>query len=234
MTTRFVFIRHGEASHNVAFRTVGEAAYLDPENKDACLTADGKAQVLESVKKIQEELDGITQFLTVISSPLSRCIETALAFRDTIKFSQISVIDDLIECQGGGHVCNMRKTAAEIKVNFPLINLAMMDDIMPVRVDREPLTEVRSRVSLLFKTMWGHFNGSGGTILIVSHHDVFLSFFGVSLKNAEYIILDADELREQILTVDEEEDNNAPVREPQELPVDTTASDHGLAAPSNE
>jgi hypothetical protein len=59
-------------------------------------------------------------------------------------------------------------------------------------------------------------------------------FFGVSLKNAEYIILDADELREQILTVDEEEDNNAPVREPQELPVDTTASDHGLAAPSNE
>jgi broad specificity phosphatase PhoE len=234
MTTRFVFIRHGEARHNVEYEKHGESAYKDPNNKDATLTENGKSQVLAAVINIKEELGGLDHFLTVISSPLSRCIETALVFRDHIKFNQISVIDDLIECQGGGHICNQRKTAAEITVNYPLINLAMLDQDPPKHEEREPLSEVRVRASLLFKTMWAHFNGSGGTILVVSHHDVFLSFFDVSLKNAEWIILDADELREQILSIDEEEDKNAPVREPTETTYDTPANNNGGATSTDE
>jgi broad specificity phosphatase PhoE len=107
MPLTIYFLRHGEATHNVAARTAGDAAYTDPAHTDAPLTDTGAEQAHNTV--LADAYDAI------YCSPLRRCRQTLLyAMPDC----QGVVLDDrLMEPQS--HICNKRAEKADILVNIP-------------------------------------------------------------------------------------------------------------------
>lgn len=62
-------VRHGEATHNVAFATQGEAAYVDPAHINSALTPRGRRQAAECTWPCIPEVG--------VSSPLRRALDTA-------------------------------------------------------------------------------------------------------------------------------------------------------------
>jgi broad specificity phosphatase PhoE len=122
MVLKFIFLRHGEAQHNVDFHKVGEAAFTDPKNKDAPLTEVGKQQAQDVAKKLSAYL-----LLDIWSSPLTRCVETSLELFEELNVGELYLHDSLLERLGGGHVCNDRKSKIELKdivcMNMDLLGL---------------------------------------------------------------------------------------------------------------
>lgn len=108
--TTFIFLRHGEAGHNVAARTEGDAAYFDPRWKDACLTAEG----IEQVRGVLSDIE----FDVIYCSPLRRCIETLHAALPSSVDMKVCLDDRLMEPQGS-HICNKRASRPEIAVSVP-------------------------------------------------------------------------------------------------------------------
>jgi broad specificity phosphatase PhoE len=81
---KFIFVRHGEAQHNVDFHVKGQAAFTDPANKDAPLTAEG----IQQAKATANALETIPLILGIWSSPLTRAIQTAEEiFKETFNLS---------------------------------------------------------------------------------------------------------------------------------------------------
>ncbi len=73
-------IRHGIARHNILYPMIKEQAYRGEENIDTKLTEKGKKQA-EKLKEMWHERNEIE---LVITSPLSRTLETAsILFKDT-------------------------------------------------------------------------------------------------------------------------------------------------------
>ena len=106
MNTPIYLIRHGHAAHNEAADLQGEIAYEDPQWKDSQLTAKGRQQI--------SEIPAANVSL-IYTSPLTRCLETARAFKATCGFTGKLVADDfLLETQGGSHYCNERRPKVEI------------------------------------------------------------------------------------------------------------------------
>ncbi len=62
-------VRHGEATHNVAFAAQGEAAYVDPAHTNSALTPRGRRQAAECTWPRRPEVG--------VSSPLRRALDTA-------------------------------------------------------------------------------------------------------------------------------------------------------------
>ena len=62
-------VRHGEATHNVAFEAEGAAAYIDPEHINSALTPRGRRQAAECKWPQLPEVG--------VSSPLRRALDTA-------------------------------------------------------------------------------------------------------------------------------------------------------------
>ena len=69
------FIRHAQGTHNLAVSQEGELAYSSWNYRDARLTPQGVAQSAEAVRIT----DAMT-FDTVLISPLSRTLQTAVRF----------------------------------------------------------------------------------------------------------------------------------------------------------
>ena len=69
------FIRHAQGTHNLAVSREGELAYSSWNYRDARLTPQGVAQLAEAVRIT----DAMT-FDTVLISPLSRTLQTAVRF----------------------------------------------------------------------------------------------------------------------------------------------------------
>ncbi len=92
-STTIVFIRHGEAEHNVLLK---EKRYADAKAlRDPHLTELGKAQAAA----LGEKLAG-RHFDRIISSPLIRALETTrIVFSD--KFASVEILSDVAEHGGG-------------------------------------------------------------------------------------------------------------------------------------
>ena len=196
---QFIFVRHGEAEHNVAFHQVGEQAFLDPKYEDAPLTETGKKQVRETGRAL-----GSTdlRILSIWSSPLVRCIQTGEEIFEHVNAQQLYLHDNLIECQGGGHICNRRNVKPDLKQKYPIWNTDFLADIPSHHVSRETLaaTAARMKMMVLFLAFVYENAPEGSHILIVSHETAIASFTGKSLKNAEYIVLDFHECLRSSLT----------------------------------
>ncbi len=185
--TTIIFLRHGEAEHNVAHRENGEVAYHDSQWRDANLSSLGHEQALMAGEDLARNFG--TRFQAIWSSPLSRCIQTALDAQQSIQTSFHILHDSLLERLGGGHVCNERADKVEIVLRYPGWETHLLPREPPKWGDtREPLESVRLRMKSLLLYLVDTYRVSRGPILVVTHHDAIEALFGVSLQNGQYYV----------------------------------------------
>jgi broad specificity phosphatase PhoE len=188
---KFIFVRHGEAEHNVAFRQIGEGAFTDPAYKDARLTPKGIEQAQETGKALAD-----FKFVGIWSSPLTRCIQTAEEIYEEINVGDFYLHDGLLERQGGGHICNERKSRRELKKEFFMWNTDFLADLPAAWVVRENETSLQRRL-LSFVMLLSHLYRDvpeGSHVLVVSHADALGSLTRRSYKNAEHCVLSLEEI----------------------------------------
>ena len=191
MAPRFIFLRHGEAEHNVAFHEVGQTAFTDPKYKDAKLTEKGLEQAREVATKLTEY-----KILDIWSSPLKRCIQTTYEVFEEVSASNIYLHDNLIERLGGGHVCNDRKSKTEIQKDNGFLKTEFLPEFSPLWVERESTTSVHLRMRafvLLLADLYDKYS-EDWHVLIVSSSDAIASLTGKALKNAEFLVLTLKEV----------------------------------------
>jgi len=110
-TVEIIFLRHAQATHNVAALTRGEAAYLDPAFRDSELTEEGHAQAARLRESAVFAPD------VIYCSPLRRCRHTLLEAFPAAAVMQVLLDDRLMEPQG--HVCNHRVDRDELAAEIP-------------------------------------------------------------------------------------------------------------------
>ncbi len=188
---KFIFVRHGEAEHNVGFRERGEAAFLDPKYEDAPLTDKGK----EQARATGLHLAGLN-IVDIWSSPLTRCIETAEELFEETSAQEFFIHDNLVERLGGDHVCNSRKCKRELKVKYPHINMESLPDLPACWSARENEYALRQRMFMLVQLLCDIYSEChpNSHILIVSHADAIFALTGKALKNAEVCIVNPGDL----------------------------------------
>lgn len=191
MAPKFIFLRHGEAEHNVAFHQTGTSVFTDSKYEDAPLTEKGIAQAVEARKQLSS-----LKILDVWCSPLTRCLQTALEVFEEVNVEDMYVHDSLIERQGGGHVCNTRKPKGELKKHYPFFDMKSIPELPSLWVERESEYILYQRLFMFMKLLENIYKDedSDSYVLIVGHGDAFQTFLGKSLKNAEYVIMSLEEI----------------------------------------
>ena len=95
MSPRFIFLRHGEAEHNVAFHKEGASVFKEEAYRDAKLTAKGIEQAIEAAKALSS-----LKIEAIWSSPLTRCIQTAEEVFEEVDCDELYLHDNLLERLG--------------------------------------------------------------------------------------------------------------------------------------
>lgn len=187
MAPKFIFLRHAEAEHNVAFREKQDlSVFLEEQYKDARLTQVGLRQAQEAAKNLSD-----LSIIDIWCSPLTRCIQTAEEVFEESNASGLYLHDNLLERLGGGHVCNSRKSKTEIKQLHTIWNTKYLAETPVTWIERENEYAVRQRMFMLVMLIADIYKDAPDTshILIVSHNDAICCLTGKSLKNAEHMIL---------------------------------------------
>ena len=187
MAPLFIFLRHGEALHNIANRLHGPIAYTYKENEDAPLSEIGHLQT----KQAGHEIAGIfkDRLVDIYSSPLTRCIQTANNASAQLNVYDKILDDLLIERLGGGHVCNNRKSFNELSTSFPEWSTQCIEDPPPMPLDREPLEEVAERMLRFWNWLQEAYKTTDRGVLVVSHQEALMTLFGQDFKNGEFLVV---------------------------------------------
>lgn len=177
--TTFIFIRHGEAAHNVAARLRGEGAYSDPTlenpplNEYGCMQAHDARATLISHMPVD----------VIYCSPLKRCIQTLrLIYPDTEKLPVI-LEDALMEPQGR-HICNRRASISSLSMpqSWDAGHIAEVNPYDGLDEGPESVSFMQRIIDMTEATIRKH---KGGCILMVSHYQWirmwFLIYKGVEL-----------------------------------------------------
>jgi broad specificity phosphatase PhoE len=119
-------VRHAEGTHNVLEN------YGDPTNFDARLTPKGKeqcARLAQNVKETIPELVGNVEDIGVITSPMTRCVQTALYSFPWLTATDSGVPFLAHECirETVNYICDRRRTVSEIAQEFPRVDFALCD-----------------------------------------------------------------------------------------------------------
>ncbi len=191
MAPKFIFMRHGEAEHNVAFHEVGPSAFTDPKYQDAELTKKGIEQANEAARMLSSY-----SILDLWTSPLRRALQTSEELFEGLTVSNMYMHDNLLERQGGGHICNKRATKRILEKKFFGFNTSFLPDFPPDWIDRESETALVQRLRMLilqladlYKNISEEFH-----ILIVGHGDALTALTGKPFKNCEFVIMTLEEL----------------------------------------
>lgn len=190
---KFLFIRHGEAKHNVAFHEVGDAAFTDRANKDAPLTQKGITQAREAGAALRD-----LNVIDMWSSPLTRCIQTGEELFEEMNVHHLYLHDNLLERLGGGHVCNERLSKSELKKKFPIWKNLYLPELPAWWAERENEYALRQRMFMFIKLLQDLYKDESedAHVVIVSHADAIRALTGVSLKNAEHCVKTLEEICE--------------------------------------
>jgi broad specificity phosphatase PhoE len=195
MPPSFIFVRHGQAEHNVAAHgPEGDAAYLNKAYEDAPLTEEGKAQA-----KATGEALAKYNIVGMWSSPLTRCIQTSEEIFEETSAQDLYLHDSLLEILGGGHVCNYRKTSSELKKLYPSCHVENLPDYPPMWIKRENSYSVTNRmmgICLLLAEIYKD-SSEDSYLVIVSHWGAIRALTGKALNNAEYVIKTLDEIKDR-------------------------------------
>lgn len=181
----FILVRHGEATHNVAAETEGNAAYANEAHRDSRLTDKGALQAQEAGKKIA---DSWPNAVAVWSSPLTRCIQTAKHIMKSVKVPEGSMFvhDYLIERQRKEDICNYRAEAEEIREQWPEFNTQSLPDVPSHWNEDEPQHVVKMRMNMLLEHLKRRY--TSGTVIVVSHFEALYGIVGRGLNNAEFVV----------------------------------------------
>lgn len=190
--TVFVFVRHGQATHNVT------KAYWDPREQDAALTAEGVRQAYDlRMDHLGDRCDAIW------CSPLQRCRYTlTLLLGDMARIARVFLDDRLMEPQGSA-IVNRRLEWGVLKSHvtptWDLENVGMTNPfdvwVEGSSVGEEGHGGFDRRVRAWTEDMCRRW--PNGRILVVSHHDWIASWFRqfgesgtrrVSLGNGEWVV----------------------------------------------
>lgn len=191
MAPKFIFMRHGEAEHNVAFHSVGDSAFKDEQFRDAPLTQKGIEQVQEAAKNFESY-----KILDLWCSPLRRCRQTAEELFEELTINRLYLHDNLLERQGGGYVCNERASKEEIKKTGFLFDTSFLPDTPAQWKERESSSVLIQRLKMLvlqLADMYKNFDESYH-IFIVGHGDALGFLLNRPFKNAEFVVMGVDEL----------------------------------------
>ena len=187
MPPLYIFIRHGEALHNIANRIHGPIAYTFKENEDAPLSDVGHVQTKQAGLKIAEIFKD--RQVDVYCSPLTRCIQTAENAMAQLNVQGKAMEELLIERLGGGHVCNNRKSFHELSTTFPDWNLEYIQDPPQMPLERESLETVRERMMQFWNWLQETYKTSNRGVLIISHEESLTALHGRPFKNAEFLVV---------------------------------------------
>lgn len=176
------FLRHGQATHNVAEQKEGESAYYNPIYTDSELTDEGWAQA--RCAKLPSQL-----FSAIYCSPLRRCRQTLTA---TGAQGPVCLDDRLMEPQGT-HLCNRRIAREDIvRIIPPTWDATGVAEENPFGTEQEAphhfLARVREATSDIIAR-----HTDDQRILIVAHHEWIKYWFSehlginVSPRNAEVL-----------------------------------------------
>lgn len=191
MPVKFIFLRHGEATHNVAFHVEGPSVFSKDEHKDAPLTQKGIGQAMEAGTALTS-----LKILDIWSSPLSRCIQTAEEVFEEINVSSLYLHDNLLERQGGGTPCNERKSKSQIKRDYPIWDVKHLPDLPAAWITCEDSYMLRERMYMFVLFLADLYKDASDSshVLLVSHSDAIAALTGKVLKNAEYVVLTLAEI----------------------------------------
>jgi broad specificity phosphatase PhoE len=117
-------------------------------------------------------------------------MDTALFLQEALGRLPTYANDALIECLGGGELCNMRMPKSKIS-NYWINVDALAEESPDPNQPRETIQAVKERLIPFLKDI---LEDHKGNVLIVSHHDVLRALTGKSLRNAEAIVLSREEL----------------------------------------
>jgi broad specificity phosphatase PhoE len=187
MAPIFLFVRHGQAYHNTAAETMGDAAYEDNRYRDARLTELGHHQALEAGKSIAQIQN--RRKVHMYSSPLTRCIQTAEGILNGgVKASSFILHDMLLERLLKNHVCNARKPPIEIHAEFPLWDTSYLPLFPPFFSEQsEPYNSCVFRMTAFFEFLKKKYENTNTVVVIVSHHDSIESLLHLKLANAQVV-----------------------------------------------
>jgi broad specificity phosphatase PhoE len=191
MPVKFIFLRHGEATHNVAFHVEGTSAFSKDEYKDAPLTQKGIDQAKEAGTALAS-----LKILDIWSSPLSRCIHTAQEVFEEVNATSLYLHDHLLERQGGDTPCNERKCKSQIKYDYPIWDVKHLPDLPALWIRCEDSYTLRQRMYMFVMLLADLYKDESDSshVLLVSHSDAIAALTGKVLKNAEYVVLTLAEI----------------------------------------
>lgn len=172
-TVNFIFIRHAQATHNVAAEICGESAYCDPTYRDAELTDEGHLQVSRARRE-----HGATLTPDVIyCSPLRRCRQTLLGVALSSAEWPVHLDDRLMEPQS--HVCNHRIERADlVSACPPAWDLTGVAEVNPKDAPESIVARIRAFTADVLA------RHPGQQVLVVSHFTWIQNWFRIFKKES--------------------------------------------------
>lgn len=189
------FVRHGQGEHNVAATALGHGCtcrhgltqegtmcpYMDSRLTDAALTEEGRKQA----QGARQQRDGGWPTV-VFTSTLQRALETAvIAFGpegkgDPKPEPRFVALDELRE-QSGVHYCDRRRSLAEIRKQFPSVDISRVaeeeDELWHDEI-RETKLHLAKRGLAALKLAAAE---PAADVAIVTHSSFLLTLFAVVL-----------------------------------------------------
>ncbi len=171
------FIRHGQSEFNAAHKKIGDK---DPLIFDAPLTDEGRKQA-EEAKVLVADL-GIKQ---VITSPLTRAIQTALCIFDSIAPIKVEASHRELLI----HSCDVGRPSNELQRDFPSLSFAHLQNVWWHQgsenddgVAVEPEDVFLQRIDALDRSLT---QIKDRPVAIVGHSNVFRALTGRLMANCE-------------------------------------------------
>jgi broad specificity phosphatase PhoE len=169
-------IRHGQSEFNV----VHEADGTDPMIYDAPLTALGRTQA----QRVRETIDDLN-IQQVITSPLTRAIQTAMTIFDGI--APITVMAEHRELIG--HSCDIGRAPDLLQKDFPTLSFDHLNKIWwhqgptnDTGIPIEPHSVFQARINQFRDYLRGV---TDRPVAIVGHGDTFKELAGFGMANCE-------------------------------------------------
>lgn len=169
-TKKIIFIRHGQAEHNVGYQNEGEIAYFSQNYVNSPLTALGCEQAKNLGKQLKEN-NMLHTIDIVYTSPLERTLQTTLLILDACESDKPTIMatDDARELHYF-HPCNARKTKTDMKNQYPCVDFSLIkheDDVMFRDGD------THDRFIALLQTLK---ESKNATIMVVTHASFLVQF----------------------------------------------------------
>jgi len=177
------FIRHGQSEFNAVFERGGE----DPLIFDAPLSPLGR----EQARGLRDQVAGLG-IERVVTSPLTRAIETALHIFDGGQPIEVDArARELLI-----HSCDVGRPPYQLAARFPTVPFDHLDDVWwhqgPANdhgVAREPVPVFEDRVAEFRNWL---IEQPDRNIALIGHGDLFKALTGQKLANCEVHLFDKD------------------------------------------